>query len=64
MPAHHLLGTLSDETVLIPGDNQPYSGLRGIYTVDRHTYGSGPPACGFEIASDLLETANSRDRHD
>ncbi|RWR27919.1 N-formylglutamate amidohydrolase [Sinirhodobacter populi] len=59
--AHHLLGALSDEADLVLGDNQPYSGLSGIYTVDRHTYGSGLPACGFEVANDLLETANSRD---
>lgn len=59
-----LLGTLSDEADLVPGENRLYSGLSRIYTVDRHTYGSGLPACGVEVASDLLETADSRDRHD
>lgn len=59
--SRHLLGSLSREPGLVLGDNQPYSGLSGVYTVDRHTYGSGCPACGCELTNDLLETAQSRD---
>jgi len=54
--SRHLLNHLSREGGLVLGDNQPYSGLGGVFTVDRHTYGSGLPACGFEVTNDLLET--------
>ncbi|MBU2960067.1 N-formylglutamate amidohydrolase [Citreicella sp. C3M06] len=54
--AHALLDGLGDETGLTLGDNQPYSGRQGVYTIDRHTWGSGRRACGFEISNDLLET--------
>jgi len=52
--SRHLLRHLSEEGGLVLGDNEPYSGLSGAYTVDRHTYGSGLPACGFEVTNDLL----------
>lgn len=54
--ARHLVDHLSQDPSLLLGDNQPYSGLTGAYTVDRHTYGSGLPACGFEVTNDLLMT--------
>lgn len=52
-----LLAGLGRDSTLTLGDNQPYTGLDGVYTVDRHSYGSGLPACGLELANDLLETA-------
>ncbi|NIY96207.1 N-formylglutamate amidohydrolase [Salipiger sp. HF18] len=51
-----LLEALGRDAGLRLGDNQPYSGRGGIYTVDRHTHGSGLRACGIEISNDLLET--------
>jgi len=54
--SRHLLANLAGEGDLVLGDNQPYSGLDGVYTVDRHTYGSGLAACGLEVSNDLLET--------
>lgn len=54
--SRHLVNSLSRDKSLVLGDNQPYSGLTGAYTVDRHTYGSGLPACGFEVTNDLIET--------
>jgi predicted N-formylglutamate amidohydrolase len=54
--SHHLVSHLSREDGLVIGDNQPYSGKGGAFTVDRHTYGSGLPACGFEVTNDLLRT--------
>lgn len=38
------------------GDNQPYSGRGGVYTVDRHTWGTGLRASGLEVSNDLVET--------
>ena len=54
--AHQLLDTLGGEAGLTLGDNQPYSGREGVYTLDRHTWGRGQRACGFEVSNDLLET--------
>lgn len=51
-----LIASLGKEPGLTIGDNLPYNGLEGIYCVDRHTYGSGLPACGFEVTNDQLET--------
>ncbi len=56
-----MLRGLGEEAGLTLGDNKPYSGRDGIYTVDRHTFGSGLPACGFEVANDMLETKAGRD---
>lgn len=55
-----LLQALGRHSALALGDNQPYSGLDGLYTVDRHTYGSGLPACGFEVTNDGLTTPGGR----
>lgn len=55
-----LLSGLGRDSGLVLGDNQPYSGRDGVYTVDRHSYGSGLPACGFEVTNDGLETAAGR----
>ncbi|MFD2174744.1 N-formylglutamate amidohydrolase [Rhodobacter lacus] len=55
--SRHLLHSLGREPGLTLGDNKPYTGREGLYTVDRHTFGSGLPACGFEVANDMLETA-------
>ncbi len=55
-----LLRGLARDSSLTLGDNQPYSGRAGIYTVDRHCYGSGLPACGLEVSNDLLETPADR----
>ena len=38
------------------GDNQPYTGREGVYTIDRHTWGTGRRACGLEVTNDLVET--------
>lgn len=55
--AHPLLEALGPGARgLTLGDNQPYSGREGAYTLDRHTWGSGYRACGFEVSNDLLET--------
>lgn len=51
-----MLRSLGQDGRLTLGDNQPYSGLSGVYTVDRHCYGTGLPACGFEVTNDQLET--------
>lgn len=51
-----LLRSLGQEGGLTLGDNQPYSGRDGVYTVDRHCYGTGLPACGFEVTNDQLAT--------
>lgn len=51
-----MLRSLAQDGRLTLGDNQPYSGLSGVYTVDRHCYGTGLPACGFEVTNDQLET--------
>ncbi|MDP0927052.1 N-formylglutamate amidohydrolase [Paracoccus onubensis] len=58
--SQNLLASLGRSDNLILGDNQPYSGIDGAYTVDRHTFGSGIPACGFEVSNDLLETDSDR----
>lgn len=58
--AHPLLEALGAGGGLMLGDNQPYSGRNGIYTVDRHTWGSGYRACGFEVSNDLLATAEGQ----
>ena len=60
--SRHLLGHLGTEKGLVLGDNQPYSGRSGVYTVDWHSYGTGLPACGFEVTNDLLETGPDRAR--
>ena len=54
--AQELLGHLGRDGNLCLGDNVPYTGRNGIYTIDRHTYGSGARACGFEVSNDLLRT--------
>lgn len=59
--ARPLLAALATDTSLTLGDNQPYSGQGGVYTLDRHTWGGGHRACGVEISNDLLETAAGRD---
>ncbi|WP_102225387.1 N-formylglutamate amidohydrolase [Acidimangrovimonas sediminis] len=56
-----LLSHLGRESSLTLGDNAPYSGRDGAYTLDRHTFGSGLPACGFEVSNDLLETAEGQE---
>ncbi|OSQ53947.1 N-formylglutamate amidohydrolase [Marivita cryptomonadis] len=54
--AHALLGALESGGGLALGDNKPYTGRNGVYTLDRHTWGSGYRACGFEVSNDLLGT--------
>lgn len=39
------------------GDNLPYSGRRGAYTVDRHAARHGRPHIAFEIRQDLIADA-------
>lgn len=58
--SQNLLASLGQSGGLILGDNQPYSGIDGAYTLDRHTFGTGTPACGFEVSNDLLETGSDR----
>jgi len=52
-----LLAHLAKPNDLTLGDNQPYSGKSGVYTLDRHTWGTGHRACGFEVCNDLIETS-------
>lgn len=54
--SRQLLAALGETDSLVLGDNQPYSGKDGIFTVDHHTFGSGVRACGFEVSNDMLET--------
>jgi len=56
-----VLASLGLEAGLMLGNNQPYTGLNGVYTVDRHCYGTGLPACGFEVTNDQLETPAGRE---
>ncbi|WP_421907398.1 N-formylglutamate amidohydrolase [Mameliella sp.] len=55
-----LLRQLGRDSDLNLGDNQPYSGRNGVYTIDRHTHGTGHLACGLEISNDLLESSADR----
>jgi predicted N-formylglutamate amidohydrolase len=55
-----LIDRLSDGTGLIIGDNQPYSGIGGTFTIDYHSWGTGIPACGIEIVNDHLTTAEGQ----
>lgn len=55
-----LIAQLSEETGLVIGDNAPYSGIGGTFSIDYHTWGSGLPACGLEIVNDLLLTPQGR----
>ena len=55
-----LLAALARDSTLTLGDNQPYTGRTGSYTLDRHCFGSALPACGFEVSNDLLETGADR----
>ncbi|ETA49406.1 N-formylglutamate amidohydrolase [Ponticoccus alexandrii] len=43
------------------GDNQPYTGRAGVFTVDRHTWGTGRRACGLEVSNDLVETRSGQE---
>lgn len=47
------LGRFGDLTI---GDNQPYSGREGAFSLDFHTWGTGIPACGIEITNDALRS--------
>ena len=49
-----ILEALGRDGTLTLGSNEPYSGRDGVYTVDRHSYGTGIRACGLEVADDLL----------
>ena len=49
-----LLRELGRDSTLTLGSNLPYSGRDGVYTVDRHTHGTGIPGCGLEVSDDLL----------
>lgn len=52
--AAHLLSELGRDGALTLGDQKPYSGASGVYTLDRHCWGMGLPASGFEVTNDLL----------
>src|SRR5690606_38983814 len=49
-----LIGALNRNGDLKIGDNMPYSGRGGAFTLDFHTWGTGIPACGIEIVNDGL----------
>lgn len=55
-----LIENLTSEAALEIGDNQPYSGIGGTFTIDYHTWGTGIPACGLEIVNDHLRTPEGR----
>ncbi|MFB9949105.1 N-formylglutamate amidohydrolase [Rhizobium puerariae] len=55
-----LIDGLNREPGLVIGDNQPYSGIGGTFTIDYHTWGKRIPACGLEIVNTHLETAEGR----
>ena len=58
--SQELLAYLGRDGSLCLGDNEPYSGHGGVYTIDRHTYGRGVRACGFEVSNDLLENRSGQ----
>ena len=49
-----MIESLSRFGGLTIGDNQPYSGREGAFSLDYHTWGTGIPACGIEITNDGL----------
>ena len=55
-----LLAEIGRGEVLRLGSNAPYSGRQGVYTVDRHTFGTGVLGCGLEVANDQLATPKDR----
>ncbi len=58
--SHALLSALGNRGDLKLGDNAPYSGIGGSFTIDYHSWGTGLPACGLEIVNDLLMTPEGR----
>ncbi|UVK55752.1 N-formylglutamate amidohydrolase [Mesorhizobium sp. AR02] len=51
-----LIEALGQRGDLLLGDNAPYSGIGGTFTIDYHSWGTGLPACGLEIVNDGLRT--------
>lgn len=60
--AHALLEGLASEDALLVGDNDPFSGVDGSFSLDWHTWDTGIAGCGFEIRDDLLVDAEGRAR--
>jgi predicted N-formylglutamate amidohydrolase len=55
-----LLSEIGRDGSLTLGSNEPYSGRDGVFTVDRHSFGSGAPGCGLEIADDRIASRKDR----
>lgn len=55
-----LIAALAQRGDLKLGDNQPYSGIGGTFTIDYHSWSTGIPACGLEVTNDLLSTPEGR----
>jgi predicted N-formylglutamate amidohydrolase len=58
--SHALLSALGHRGDLKLGDNAPYSGIGGSFTIDYHSWGTGIPACGLEIVNDHLATTDGQ----
>jgi predicted N-formylglutamate amidohydrolase len=57
-----LLDRLRREAGLRVGDNEPYSGRKIAYTLDRHAGAAGLPNGAVEIRQDHLETEDGIER--
>jgi predicted N-formylglutamate amidohydrolase len=55
-----LLAALGDRGDLRLGDNAPYSGIGGSFTIDYHSWGTGIPTCGLEIVNDHLVSSEGQ----
>lgn len=60
--ADALVAALRQEQGLLIGDNEPYSGKGGTFTIDYHSWGTGVPACGLEIVNDHLRAPQDQAR--
>jgi predicted N-formylglutamate amidohydrolase len=56
-----LLAGLAARTDEALGDNEPFNGLEGAFSIDYHTWGAGIPACGLEVRDDRLMAPEGRD---
>ena len=55
-----LLGEIGRDGALTLGSNEPCSERGGIFTVDRHSFGTGAPGCELEIADDRIACPEGR----
>lgn len=55
-----LLGEIGRDGALTLGSNEPYSGRDGVFTVDRHSFGTGAPGFGLEVVDDRIVCPEGR----